>query len=110
MFLKQLPLVLRARHIWRGGNILFKRFPPPLRVRPPLDLFGEFVPPHSVTRGWIVNPRRSQFRFHLQPFFCTCRLPCLFFRRELARTNRVNNRSCSLSGDINPTALKSERV
>src|SRR5947208_16183501 len=105
MALQQLPLALRACDIRRRSKVARESFAPLLRLGPPIDLFGEIVPPNSVPLGWIIDPRRSQFRFELDPFLDAWTSVEFFFRRELTRRDCFYNRSRSLPYDVDPTNL-----
>src|SRR5207253_8423398 len=79
------------------------------RFREPTDLFNEIVPPNAVTRRRIIDPRRTQFRLDLDPFFSARRFGCCFlFWCELTRTDRLYNSTRSLPRDVDPTGLKLE--
>src|SRR5439155_4887951 len=65
---------------------------------------------NSVTRGWIIDPRRSQFGFDLEPFFYARRFARFFFRHELTRSDCLDDSSCLLPRDVDPTGLKSKRA
>src|SRR5205823_4108667 len=57
----------------------------------------------------IIDPRRAQLRFDLDPFLGARRFGCCFlFRRELARTDRLYNSTRSLPRDVDPTGLELE--
>src|SRR5438094_9704 len=108
MALQQLPLALRACDIRRRSKVARESFAPLLRLGPPFDLFGEIVPPNAVTLGWIIDPRRSQFRFELDPFLDARTFAGFFFRRrELTRSDCLYDRRCSLPRDVDPTSLAS---
>src|SRR5206468_12689686 len=107
---QQLPYAFRAVDVRRRYKLLLENFVPPLRLVPPGDLFGEIMPPDSVTRGWIIDPRRSQFGFDFDPFLCAWCFAELFFRRELTRSDCLYDGSRALPRDVHPTSLKSKRT
>src|SRR5207248_10357395 len=104
-----LPTARQAGNSRRCGTVALESLAPLLRLGPPIDLFGEIVPPNAVTLGWIIDPRRSQFRFELDPFLDARTFAGFFFRRrELTRSDCLYDRRCSLPRDVDPTSLKSQ--
>ena len=72
-------------------------------------MFNEIVPPNAVTSRRIVDPRRTQFRLDLDPFFSARRFGCCFlFWCEPARGDCLYNSTGSLPRDVDPTGLKLE--
>ena len=108
LLLQEIPLALRSWDIRRYSQAALKNLLPSHRFRTPRELFSEIVPPDAVTCRRIVDPRRSQFRFNLNPFFSARRFADFFLRRERARRHYLYDRSSLLPREVDPAGFELE--
>src|SRR5215831_20811143 len=79
----------------------------------PWDFLSKIVPPNSITRGWVLNARRAQLRFDLEPCVRAVHRLNFFFRparrslggggSEFAGADRVNELGGLPASIVDPT-------
>src|SRR4051794_14562760 len=75
-----------------------------------LEALGEVMPPNPIARGGIIDVGWSQLRLDFNPNVFACRRLNLLLRSKLTRAHRLDERRGSLTGEVKPAGLESQRA